>query len=158
MVLGGNEFISVWTRDSAMSSHSYSQHLFYAKDLPKNVFAHGLLETPVEQVIQCEVSRDGRSIICLEQNNLTNKRQIKIWFNPAKIEIQVKKKNFSAETLKVNRLEKLDCVVIPQNRSKVRYFKQIQYNLSNFEQNQVIPIGFLAFTSDSKAQLWVEDL
>ena len=113
MVLGGNQFISVWTRDSALSSHSYSQHLFYAKDLPKNVFAHGLLETPVEQIIQSEVSRDGRSIICLEQDNQTKKRQIKIWFNPANIEISAKKKNFSAETLKVNRLEKLDCFVIP---------------------------------------------
>jgi hypothetical protein len=97
------------------------------------VFAHGLLETPVEQVIQSEVSKDGRSIICLEQDNKTKKRQIKIWFNPANIEISAKKKNFSAETLKVNRLEKLDYFVIQQNRSKVRYFKQIQYNLSNFE-------------------------
>ena len=87
MVMGGNEFMSVWTRDSALSSHSFSQHLFYAKDLPKNVFAHGLLETPVEQVIQSEVSTDGRSIISLEQDNKTKKREIKVWFNPVNIEI-----------------------------------------------------------------------
>jgi hypothetical protein len=69
MVLGGNEFMSVWTRDSSLAAHSFSQHLFYAKSLPKNVFAQGLLETPIEQIVQSEVSRDGRCIICLEQHN-----------------------------------------------------------------------------------------
>jgi len=34
MVMGANESLSLWTRDSNMSTHSYSVHLFYAKDEP----------------------------------------------------------------------------------------------------------------------------
>ena len=37
LVLGGNEFMSVWTRDTSMSTHSYSVYLYYAKEVPKNI-------------------------------------------------------------------------------------------------------------------------
>ena len=30
MCIAGNKFLSVWTRDSNMSTHSYSLHLYYA--------------------------------------------------------------------------------------------------------------------------------
>ena len=159
MVLGGNEFMSVWTRDSSLSAHSFSHHLFYAKALPKNVFAHGLLEMPVEQIIQSEVSRDGRSIICLEQDNSTKRRDIKIWYNSANIDISLKKKAYCQDPLKMNKLEKMECFVLPQNRSKILYFKQIRYNLSLAEgSEEMLPIAFLAVTKDNKALLWVEDL
>ena len=43
MVLAGNEFLSIWTRDNNnLSSHSYTLHLLYAKDLPKNIYALNL--------------------------------------------------------------------------------------------------------------------
>jgi hypothetical protein len=81
MFLGGNEFLSVWTRDTSLSSHSFSQHLFYSKEMPKMVFAQCLGEKPVGQVIQSEISRDGRTIICVEQDNESKKRSVKIWYN-----------------------------------------------------------------------------
>lgn len=31
LVLGGHEFLSLWTRDTNMSSHSYSMYVYYAK-------------------------------------------------------------------------------------------------------------------------------
>ena len=42
MVMGGNECLSLWTRDSNFSTHSYTLHLFYAKDMPENLYAQCL--------------------------------------------------------------------------------------------------------------------
>ena len=39
LFLGGHKFLSVWIRDANMASHSYSNHLFYAEQVPKNIIA-----------------------------------------------------------------------------------------------------------------------
>jgi hypothetical protein len=51
MVLAGNECLSLWTRDSNLSSHSYSLHLFYAKKLPENLYAQCLEQKNINQVV-----------------------------------------------------------------------------------------------------------
>jgi hypothetical protein len=70
LALGGNEFLSLWTRDTSMSTHSYSVFLYYAKEVPKNMYAQCIEERDVLQVIQSEFSADGRTIITLEQSNI----------------------------------------------------------------------------------------
>jgi len=42
--LCGNGFLSLWTRDSNLSSHSFSMKLYYAQDLPEKFYAHSLKE------------------------------------------------------------------------------------------------------------------
>ena len=74
-------------------------------------------------------------------------------------EVNIKKKVYGQEQIKMNKLDNMECFVLPQNKSKILYFKQIKYNLSNFSSHkEILPIAFLVFMSDSKAQLWVEDL
>jgi len=46
LTLGGNEFFSIWARDSNMSAHSYSQHLYFAKEVPKDLYAHSIETKP----------------------------------------------------------------------------------------------------------------
>ena len=42
LVLGGNEFVSLWTRDRNMSTHSYSMYVYYAKEVDANMYAQCL--------------------------------------------------------------------------------------------------------------------
>jgi hypothetical protein len=63
-----------------------------------------------------------------------------------------KKKAYGQETIKLNKLEKMECFKIPQNRQNIAYIKQFMYNISLYESNQeVVPIAFLAFTTNHKA-------
>lgn len=39
LFLGGSECLSVWPRDDAFATHSFTLNLYYAKDLPKNMYA-----------------------------------------------------------------------------------------------------------------------
>ena len=44
MVLAGNEFLSLWTRDeNNISQHNFTLHLLVAKELPKNIYALNLV-------------------------------------------------------------------------------------------------------------------
>lgn len=81
VVVGGNEFFSVWSRDSNLVSHSYSLHLLYGKELPKNVFAQNKREIDIGQIVQVEFADDGRSFVTLEQDNETMVRKVRIWYN-----------------------------------------------------------------------------
>ena len=64
-----------------MSTHSYSVYLYYAKEIPKNMYAQCLEERDVLQVIQSEFSADGRTIITLEESNTMRAQSLKVWYN-----------------------------------------------------------------------------
>ena len=46
-------------------------YLYYAKDIPKGMYAQCLEEKEIEQIIQTEFSSDGRTFVTLEENNKT---------------------------------------------------------------------------------------
>ena len=84
MVMGANESLSLWTRDSNMSTHSYSMHLFYSKDEPpKGLYAQCLEQRDIGQIIQSEFTRDSRAFLTLEQDNQSKQRSVNVWYNPA---------------------------------------------------------------------------
>lgn len=81
LLLGGNEYLSLWTRDSRISAHSFTQIMFYGANPPKDLYAQEIAQTQVGQVIQSEFSRDGRLFITLELDNKTKKRSLHVWYN-----------------------------------------------------------------------------
>jgi hypothetical protein len=46
IALAGNEFLTLWSRDTNISTHSFTLHLYYAKKLPENLYAHSIQSIP----------------------------------------------------------------------------------------------------------------
>lgn len=169
LLLGGNEYVSLWTRDSNMSAHSFTQTMFYAKEPPKDLYAQEIVQTQVGQVIQSEFSRDGRLFITLEQDNTTQKRSLHVWYNQNAAfltesrldrgEPFIPKEGPIGMQYNLTKLQKLECFDLQARRGvKVKYFKILPFNLSIFAQQEVVPITLVTVSEQSQAHLWVEDL
>lgn len=82
IALAGNEFLSLWSRDSNIGTHSYTLHLYYAKSVTQKIYAQSIEEVPeLGQVIQSSFTPDSRALVTLEQDNATGRRQVRVWYN-----------------------------------------------------------------------------
>ena len=80
--LSGNEFLTLWTRDTNLSAHSFTMNLFYATKLPENLYAHCVDTIPdLGQIFSSEFTADSRTLVTLEQNNETKTRKVRVWYN-----------------------------------------------------------------------------
>lgn len=75
-VIGGHEFMAIWTLDSLMDS--YSQNLLYAKEvsLDKDEFIEECPEL-LGTITQAEICGSGRMFATLEDGS----KSLKIWHN-----------------------------------------------------------------------------
>ena len=163
-MIAGNEFLSLWHRDSNMSSHSYSLHLYYSDTIDENLYAHSIKKTPVGQVIQTMFTSDSRCLVTLEQDNTTKQRQVRVWYNssirfldkeqsklfqPSKTYIN----NESEVALlnSVNDLEELGYTTIQLNSNDISYLKAVDFCSSFHAREEIMPAAFFAVDSHGSA-------
>jgi hypothetical protein len=72
MVLSGQHLLTVWSRDSE-TLQSFSNIIYYSKEEAKGIMASVIKQIELGDVMQSEISKDGRLIIFLENNAHTLK-------------------------------------------------------------------------------------
>lgn len=173
--LSGNKFLTLWTRDTNLSSHSFTMNLFYAPNLPENLYAHCVDTIPdLGQIFCSEFTADSRTLVTLEQNNETKARKVRVWFNSKISGLQERMaKPFVSNKVRMNDgdtyfnvaitdLDKLSHVCLdfnPRGKFTPSSLYALPFAQSLFCKKEIVPAAFCVLSeSSNKAQLWVEGL
>lgn len=144
-------------------------HLYYAKELPKNFYAHSLKHETIGQVIQSEFTPDSRAVVTLEEDNMSKERVVKVWYNGVIKNIkepEIRMRFKSSKTLTQdfivkpipNNLDELEHIMLPSHKDKIVFIKMVPFPQSMYAREEIIPISFIVVTEKGKAFFWMEQL
>lgn len=98
--ISGNGVMSVWGRNNEAST-SFSNYIHYSKEESKDLISGIMKKVALGNIIQQEVTRDGRLIVTLEQRG----RSLKVWYQDKIMEPKKQQEENKAEGKKVEKKE-----------------------------------------------------
>lgn len=86
-VISGPGLMSVWSRDSP-TDYSFSNFIYYSTEEKTSLLAAVIKQKKLGNIIEQDITSDGRMILCLEQRSKT----IKIFYQDKLVEAKKEKK------------------------------------------------------------------